>query len=253
MIPYRTFVVAFVLLAGAAESQSNKFGFGCLGLVGGFAGYEIKHYEATGLNNYVTAYNQLHGDSLMSSMGEFGMLKGYRLGINLLRNRVSGLEYTVKIFYEMMNEVKETQVKGSSSIYTNSLEYKQNVYGAGIELGTPLSKAISWKILELEVTYSNALFYKRTEDINNPVSRIKYSSDKSQLGFNFASGFILFIIDQNISLEGKIGYSEFSVGLMTDEAGNKLTVREGSSEVMENAVTKGGLFYGVQFNLSIPL
>jgi len=253
LIPYRTFVVAFVLLAGAAESQSNKFGFGCLGLVGGFAGYEIKYYEATGLNNFVDAYNRLHGDSLMSGMGEFGMLKGYRLGINLLRNRVSGLEYTVKVFYEMMNEVKETQVKGASSIYKNSLEFKQNVYGAGIELGTPLSKAISWKILELEVTYNNAQFYKRTEDINDPVSRIKYTSDKSQLGFNFASGFILFIIDQNISLEGKVGYSEFSVGVMTDEAGNKLTVREGSTEVMENAVTKGGLFYGVQFNLSIPL
>jgi len=44
-------IVVFVLLAGAAESQSNKFGFGCLGLVGGFAGYQVKHYEATGLNN----------------------------------------------------------------------------------------------------------------------------------------------------------------------------------------------------------
>lgn len=253
MIHYKTIVIAFVILASGAEAQSNKFGFGCLGLVGGFAGYQVKYYEATGLNNYVAGYNALHGDSLLSPMGEFGMLKGYRLGINLLRNRVSGLEYTVKIFYEMMNEVNETQVRGKYSLYKNSLEYKQNVYGAGIELGTPLSKALSWKILELEVTYSNAQLYKRTEDISDPVSRIKYSSDKSKLGFNFASGFILFIIDQNISLEGKAGYSEFSVGVMTDEAGNKLTVKEGSTEVMENFVTKGGLFYGVQFNLSIPL
>ena len=248
------FFVGFVLFMPVMMfGQTNKFGFGCLGLVGGFAGYEVKYFQSTGLNGYVAAFNASRKDSLLSAMSDFGMLKGYRLGMNLVRNRVSGLEYTVKVFYEAMTELKEAQIKGKYSLYKNSLELKQTVFGAGLELGTPISKLISWKILELEATYGNAVLFKKTEDINDPVSRIKYTSDQYRFGFNFASGFIFYLIGQNISLEGKMGYAEYSIGTMTDESGNKLTVTENSSEVMESPIQKGGLFYGVQFNLSIPL
>ncbi len=236
-----------------AEAQSTKFGFGCLGLVGGFAGYEVKNYSATGLNQYIAAINERRKDSLLTAMGEMGQLKGYRLGMNLIRNRISGLEYTVKVFYETLSELKEAQIKGRSGIYKNSLELKQNVFGAGLELGTPITKIISWKILELEFTYGTAQLFKKTEDINDPVSRVKYTADNYRAGFNFASGFILFLIDNNISLEGKMGYSEFSIGPMTDEDGNKLATSESGGNIMESPITKGGLFYGVQFNLSIPL
>ncbi len=245
--------ILFVVLGVSAGAQSTKFGFGCLGLVGGFAGYEVKNYSATGLNQYIAAFNELRKDSLLSAMGEMGQIKGYRLGMNLIRNRISGLEYTVKVFYETLSELKEAQIKGSSGLYKNSFELKQNVFGAGLELGTPLTKIISWKILELEFSYGSAQLFRKTEDINDPVSRVKYTADNYRAGFNFASGFILFIIDNNISLEGKMGYSEFSVGPMTDEEGNKLTTTENSGIVMDAPITKGGLFYGVQFNLSIPL
>ena len=50
-----------------------------------------------------------------------------------------------------------------------------------------------------------------------------------------------------------MGYAEFAVGTMTDEEGKKLTTTENSISVMDAPITKGGLFYGVQFNLSIPL
>jgi len=245
--------VVFVLFVLGAEAQSTKFGFGCLGLVGGFAGYEVKNYSATGLNQYIAAINERRKDSLLTAMGEMGQLKGYRLGMNLIRNRISGLEYTVKVFYETLSELKEAQIKGRSGIYKNSLELKQNVFGAGLELGTPITKIISWKILELEFTYGTAQLFKKTEDINDPVSRVKYTADNYRAGFNFASGFILFLIDNNISLEGKMGYSEFSIGPMTDEDGNKLATSESGGNIMESPITKGGLFYGVQFNLSIPL
>ena len=250
---FKLILASLIFLPAMVFGQSNKFGFGCLGLVGGFAGYEVKNYETPGLNGYISAFNNLRRDSLLSPMGDFGMLKGYRLGMNLVRNRISGLEYTVKVFYENLTELKEAQIKGKYSIYKNSLELKQTVFGAGIELGTPLSKLITWKILELEATYGNAVLFKKTEDINDPVSRVKYSSDKYRFGFNFASGFIFYLIGQNISLEGKMGYSEYSIGVMTDENGNKLTVEENSTEVMEAPITKGGLFYGVQFNLAIPI
>lgn len=241
------------MLGATVGAQSTKFGFGCLGLVGGFAGYEVKNYSATGLNQYIAAINERRKDSLLTAMGEMGQLKGYRLGMNLIRNRISGLEYTVKVFYETLSELKEAQIKGRSGIYKNSLELKQNVFGAGLELGTPITKIISWKILELEFTYGTAQLFKKTEDINDPVSRVKYTADNYRAGFNFASGFILFLIDNNISLEGKMGYSEFSIGPMTDEDGNKLATSESGGNIMESPITKGGLFYGVQFNLSIPL
>ena len=245
--------ILFVVLGLSAEAQSTKFGFGCLGLVGGFAGYEVKNFEATGINQYIRAFNELRKDSLLSSMGEMGQAKGYRLGMNLIRNRVSGLEYTVKVFYETLSELKEAQIKGRSGIYKNSLELKQNVLGAGLELGTPISKIISWKILELEFTYGTLQLFKKTDDINDPVSRVKFTADNYRAGFNFASGFIFFLIDNNISLEGKMGYAEFAVGTMTDEEGKNLTTTENSTTVMDTPITKGGLFYGVQFNLSIPL
>ncbi len=250
---YGNLFILFVMLGVSAGAQSTKFGFGCLGLVGGFAGYEVKNYSATGLNQYIAAINERRKDSLLTAMGEMGQLKGYRLGMNLIRNRISGLEYTVKVFYETLSELKEAQIKGRSGIYKNSLELKQNVFGAGLELGTPITKIISWKILELEFTYGTAQLFKKTEDINDPVSRVKYTADNYRAGFNFASGFILFLIDNNISLEGKMGYSEFSIGPMTDEDGNKLATSESGGNIMESPITKGGLFYGVQFNLSIPL
>jgi hypothetical protein len=254
LIRYKILLIFIIVLAiGIQAQKKNTFGFGCLGLVGGFAGYEIKNYTATGLNNYVKGFNEIRGDSLQTGLGDFGQLKGYRVGLNLLRNRDAGLEYTIKVFYEALTELKEAQIRGKSGMYKSSLELKQNVFGAGIEIGTPLSKSLSWKILELEATYGNAQLFNRSEDVNDPVSRVKYTSENYKFGFNFASGFILFIIDENVSLEGKMGYSVFSVGYMTDEEDNKLTVRENSTVVMENLITKGGLFYGVQFNISIPL
>ncbi|KAB2908366.1 MAG: hypothetical protein LC102_03450 [Ignavibacteriales bacterium] len=242
-----------LILVITTQAQATKFGFGCLGLVGGFAGYEVKNYDASVLNQYVSAFNDIRKDSLLSSMNDFGSLKGFRLGMNLVRNRISGLEYTLKVFYETLNEVKEAQIKGQSGIYTNSLELKQNVFGAGLELGTPLSSIISWKILEVEFSYGTAQFFRKSEDINNPATRVKYTVDNYSAGFNLASGFIFFLIDNNISLEGKMGYSQFSIGKMHDEDGNILTIAENSSVVPDKIVSKGGLFYGVQFNLSIPL
>jgi hypothetical protein len=61
--------------------QAQSFGFGCLGLVGGYAGYSHQNYIPSGLNDYILVYNEIRTDSLVSPVSSFGKARGFRVGL----------------------------------------------------------------------------------------------------------------------------------------------------------------------------
>ena len=68
-------ILFIIFLVASANLPAQDFGFGCLGLVGGYAGYEIQNYKPTGLNTFMK-------DSLSNNIDELESMKGFRLGIN---------------------------------------------------------------------------------------------------------------------------------------------------------------------------
>ena len=100
-------VYLFIFYPYNVNLKAQSFGFGCLGLVGGYAGYTYQIYKPTGLNTYIQTFNLLRKDSLKGSMPNFGKSSGYRVGINFYRADLRGFILTAKGFYQNLGEENE--------------------------------------------------------------------------------------------------------------------------------------------------
>ena len=245
--------IAFCLTLFSVTSNAQTFGFGCLGFVGGYAGYSYQAYKPTGLNDYVDSFNSEIKDSLTSPMGSFSKLQGYRVGINFFRADIKGFILTAKGFYQYLNEKKSASTLsylGSSNI-TYELELRN--WGVGIDLGTVITGALSWKVIDAAFLYNSATF---TNTMNTPgpaTTIITYNNENPSLGYTIGTGFILSVIQRYISIEGTAGYSVFKIDRMITSSGTELTVSDNSSEVMRNFITAGGFNAVIQLNVGFPL
>jgi len=244
-------VISCILMQDSTSCQA--FGFGCLGFVGGYGGYSYQKFDAAGLNDYVNAFNETYKNSLKSPMSTFGEETGYRVGINFFRANVQGLILTTKGFYEYLTEKNSTTINtaGGSSDAIFELDIKN--YGIGLDLGTSITKFLSWKVVDAALLYNMATF---TDTRNSPGPStvvLGYNNEKYVLGYNLGTGFILQIIKQYISLEGAAGYTSFSIDRMKSSDGQQMPAAENSQQAMSNFIQSGGFSAVVQLNVGFPL
>ena len=241
----------FIALFCSTSINAQTFGFGCLGFVGGFGGYSYQKYKAEGLNNYVAEFNKANEDSLSSPMSNFGTAAGYRVGINFFRAHFPGFILTSKGFYQSLTELKDAQI--NSSIGANS-NYKLilNTWGVGFDVGTSISGAVSWKVIDAALLFNKATF-TNTKNMPGSLTDIKEFKSNSKLGYSIGTGFILQLIDEYISIEGLAAYTVFSIDELQLSDGTKLTVSENSSKTMNNFIDSGGFNAVIQLNVGFPL
>ncbi len=245
--------IAFIVTFIPVTISAQTFGFGCLGLVGGYGGYSYQVYNPAGLNDYVTSFNNDNKDSLSSALGKFGKARGYRVGINFFRANIKGFILTTKGFYQFLSEKKTTDILSSNGESNAIYEVDLKNWGVGIDLGTAISGALSWKVVDAALLFNSATF---TNTLNSPGPTTvvnKYNNEKSTLGYTIGTGFILAIVDQYISLEGTAGYTVFSIDKMKSDNGTELTVSENSTEPMKNFISNGGFSAVIQLNVGFPL
>jgi len=245
------FVISIILLPGSSKCQS--FGFGCLGFASGYGGYSYQKYDAVGLNNYVNAFNEYYKSSLSSPMGSFNTETGYRVGINFFRANVSGFILTTKGFYQYLTEKNSATINSTGGSSNAIFELDLKNYGIGLDLGTSISNALSWKVIDSALLYNRETF---TDTRNSPGPTtvvLEYNNEKYLLGYNIGTGFILQIIKQYISLEGSAGYTAFSVDRMKSDTGQPMPLSENSQQPMSNFIESGGFSAVVQLNIGFPL
>ena len=246
----RTWVISALFFGALVNAQT--FGFGCLGFVGGFGGYSYQKYKADGLNNYVAEFNQTNEDSLDSPMSNFGVAAGYRVGINFFRAHFTGFILTSKGFYQSLVESKDARMNSSFGASNASYKVRLNTWGVGIDVGTSISGAVSWKVIDAALLFNKATF-TNTKNMPGSFTDIKEYKSNSKLGYSIGTGFILQLIDEYISIEGLAAYTVFSIDELQLSDGTKLTVNENSSKTMNNFIDSGGFNAVIQLNVGFPL
>jgi len=102
---YSILVTSFILFGNNIQSQT--FGFGCLGFVGGYGGFTYQGYNAKGLNEFVQQFNEAKASTLQSDLNEFKHATGYRIGINFFRASFEGgFMITAKGYYQSLSKKK---------------------------------------------------------------------------------------------------------------------------------------------------
>ena len=243
------FLMAVIL---STSINAQTFGFGCLGFVGGFGGYSYQKYKAEGLNNYVAEFNNSNEDSLKAPMGNFGTVAGYRVGINFFRAHITGFILTSKGFYQSLVESKDAQMNSSFGASNANYKLRLNTWGVGFDVGTSISSAISWKVIDAALLFNKATF-TNTKNMPGSFTDIKEYKSDSKLGYSIGTGFILQLIDEYISIEGLAAYTVFSIDELHQNDGTKLTVSENSSKTMNNFIDAGGFNAVIQLNVGFPL
>ncbi len=231
----------------------QQLGFGCLGFVGGFAGYEIQGYKPTGVNGYIQTFNRIRSDSLVTPAADLKQLAGYRFGINILRNRVSGFEYTFKGFYSALTETHEAQVNSVLGKKKEEFEVKLNSFGIGIELGSTITKYLSVKIINAEISYNTAILFRKITVNDNQLIREKNTSAAGGISWNVGGGFIVYLLERQISIEGQAGLSNLKIDRLEKPDGSPFPKDELSNEPMTDFISGGGFTALIQLNISFPL
>jgi len=243
-------LVGFILFSVSINAQT--FGFGCLGFVGGFGGYSYQRYHADGLNNYVAEFNKTNNDSLEAPMSNFGTAAGYRVGINFFRANFTGFILTSKGFYQSLVESKDAQIISTFGTSNSNYKVRLNTWGVGFDVGTTISGAVSWKVIDAALLFNKATF-TNTQNLPGSYTDIKEYKSNSKLGYSIGTGFILQLIDEYISIEGLAAYTVLSIDELQLGDGTKLTVSESSTQPMNNFIDAGGFNAVVQLNVGFPL
>lgn len=243
----------FLLLFFQSNLPAQTFGFGCLGFVGGYGGYSYQKYQPGTLNDYVEQINILYNDSLSSPAQKFGKADGYRLGLNFFRARIKWFIVTAKGFYQDLSEEHNVSAHLSEGESNTTLELELRNWALGIDLGTEITGALSWKVVDAAVLFNNATF-TATQNMPNAVTIVKqYKSENTSIGYSIGTGFILELIGEYVSLEGVAAYTQFSIDKMKTDDGTYFTEVQTSSEKEKKFIDKGGFNAVVQLNVGLPL
>jgi len=247
-----TFLSVIIILSGV-NLKAQSFGFGCLGLVGGYAGYSYQIYKPTGLNTYIQTFNLIRKDSLHGSMQNFGKSSGYRVGINFFRADLKGFILTAKGFYQSLGEENDASVISAAGTTNTSYDFNLKSWGIGFDLGTSLTHSLSWKVIDASLLFNSVQFTNTTNYPGAVTNVNSYKTDKQVLGYTVGTGFILAIIGHYVSLEGFVGYTYLKIDRVKQDDGTYLTVNESSTADMKNFIDAGGFNTVVQLNIGFPL
>lgn len=241
-------LVFYLVIFCSSLSFSQSFGFGCLGLVGGYGGVTYQQYQPGLLKDYVTEFNQLKTKQL----DDFGKADGYRVGINFFRARFSGFFITAKGFYQQLEESHDAQKFNRGGFEDFNYELKFKSFGVGLDIGIPIFSRLLWKIVDGAVLVNSA---RMTETVNNFMGTNvrKFDNEKTEIGYSVGSGFVLDILKNYVSLEGIVGYSFFQIGGMISEDKTKFENLLSNPEDNKLFIKSGGFNAAVQLNVGFPL
>ena len=241
------------LILFGTNIHSQTFGFGCLGFVGGYGGYTYQQFDATGLNEFVRQFNEAKASTLQSDLIEFKYATGYRIGINIFRASFEGgFMVTAKGYYQSLgkkNEVTENIPEGTTN-YSFDLDLKN--WAIGFDVGINLTAGISWKILDGALHFNKV---KLTNTVNNPgdTEIHKFISDDNVFGYSVGTGFIVYIVEDYISIEGLAGYTGLTIDNMKLEEGTPFPPEPYNNQENVNFIDSGGFTAVVQLNVGFPL
>lgn len=241
-------LIIIVVISIASITKAQSFGFGCLGFVGGFGGYSFQRYEPEGLNSFVNNYNSSNSDSLLSPLGKFGKAGGYRVGLNFFRANIEGFILTTKGFYQQLSEKNSADIGTPQKRNNFTSELKIKNWGLGFDLGTSITRSLSWKVIDAAVLYTSTDL-TNTQQFPGKTIIDKFKSEDT-FGYSVGTGFILSVIEDYISLEGLAGYTVFTIKNVQDENENKLAV---NGQAVENFIVNGGFNAVIQLNIGFPL
>ncbi len=247
--------VLILILHSFFSLHAQDLGFGCLGLVGGFAGYGMQTYQTKGINERVDFFNAAHKDSLDSPLKNFGQSAGFRFGINFFEQRFSGFNISFKGFYQKLSEKNKAIIKSNSSAIeiAKTFEVKLTSFGLGVDFGTHITEMLNWKILKTAIIFSQADFIESEDRPGELTKKDDYKSSKANIGYSLTTGFVVYLIGNYISLEGSAGYNLFHFKQLQKDDGTVLTVNEQSNQQMPVAFDNGGLAGSIQLNFNFPL
>jgi len=248
---YSILIASFILFGKNINSQT--FGFGCLGFVGGYGGYTYQQFDATGLNEFVRQFNDAKASTLQSDLKEFKYASGYRIGINIFRASFEGgFMVTAKGFYQSLgkkNEVTENIPEGTTN---HSFDLDLKNWAIGFDVGIDITAGISWKILDGAVNFNNV---KLTNTVNYPgeTEIHKFKSDKNVFGYSVGTGVIVHIVKDYISVEGLAGYTGLNIDNMKLEEGTPFPTEPYTTQETGDFIDSGGFTAVVQLNVGFPL
>ena len=221
--------------------------------MGGYGGYTYQQFDATGLNEFVLQFNETKASTLQSDLKEFKYATGYRVGINIFRASFEGgFMVTAKGYYQSLgkkSEVTENIPEGTTN-YSFDLDLKN--WAIGFDVGINLTAGISWKILDGAVHFNNV---KLTNTVNTPgdTEIHKFISDDNVFGYSVGTGFIVYIVEDYISIEGLAGYTGLTIDNMKLEEGTPFPPEPYNNQENVNFIDSGGFTAVVQLNVGFPL
>jgi len=247
----------FFLFLFSDSLYSQTFGFGCLGLVGGYGGVVYQSYDATGLNQFFKSFNDSKNQTLTNYFKKFEYSLGYRIGINFFRaSWKSGFMITAKGFFQGLTKSNKASEKNLNEItnYTYDLDIKN--WALGIDIGYAFTRVFNWKIIDVSFNLNNVSL---TSTKNMPGKSVitEYKNDPNNFGYSIGTGIIIDIISNYVSIEGLAGYTYLKVEDLKTDSGFYLLKGEGEnlapSFKYDNLITKGGFTAVLQLNVGFPL
>ncbi len=237
--------LVIILLSPYNSAYSQTFGFGCLGLSGFYAGFSEQQYKVDGINQYIKL--NYYGPVPQSNI-EFKNGTGYRIGANIFRAKFNNFFISAKGYYQFIKENHEQSANDQNSVIKNKYQLSLNHWGLALDVGVPLFPLVDFKVVEGGVIFNNIEFLHTTFRDENQLSEIKYEPQTNKVNYYIATGLIIHIIPDYISLEGTASYSFLKV----DQMDLKSELLTGPTKI-SNSVSKGGLMTTVQFNIGFPL
>lgn len=238
-----TVLVAIVFIISSTitlKAQNDCCGLGSIfqSLVqsGIYGGYGIQQYSAEGLNYYYENDN---------NFSEFGTAYGWRVGANLVGFRQRDFLFTMKFYYQSVNEKQEATGTYLGNPATQELNLKLSQLGLGMGFAYVLGPNFDFKLLDIYIIWNGANFTNTIKTDNAPPKQ-EFKSPESSIGFSANTGVVWYPFPPYLSIEVIGGYSMFSV--------EKVTLTGGSDFPTNNAdfVDGGGLFAMAVLTIGIP-
>ncbi len=239
-------LIIFPLIFTANNSYSQSFGFGCLGLSGIYGGYTYQDYKADGLNSYINSISVNGSQNKVT----FSRAEGLRVGGNIFRANFSGYFLTLKGYYQFLKETKTVDVATLAHSGNEEFELKLDHWGFGIDFGFPIFSFLDLKLVEGGVTFYNINLKNSYTSTGSVKVENNYSEPQSTVGYYAASGLILHLVKNYISIEGTAIYNFINIPTVQIGRGSNLN---SIPKNQQNFIEKGGLAVSVQLNLGFPL
>lgn len=249
MLNYISKIVLVLLLLIQFHSKAQSIGFGCFGFVSGFGGYSYQTYQPGTLKYYGNELRTPVGLNTDPYFEEFNKATGFRVGLNFFRAKFSGLFLSTKGYYQVISEKKNISISGTYPDVEYDLDLKS--WGLGVDIGIPVTNFISWKILDGELMFNSARFKRTINEVGN-TSVKRYTNDSPEIGYSIGTGFIVYLIEGYVSIEGTAGFTVMKIEKMEDDEGiSFLSDFDYASE--RNFIKTGGFNALIQLNVGFPL